>query len=391
MSDSCKTDLLVRSESKDASPYVVFAGGGSGGHLYPPLAVAAAIRVQSPRARIRFFCTERSIDRSILGVSGESYVGQPVLPVPSRPWRLPSFWRSWRKSTEACRAAFVEDRPAVVIGSGGFASAPSIVVASKLGIPTALLNPDAQPGRANRFLLRRASAIFIQWQEAAEHFPAASPLRVVGCPIRSAFLSADRATGIELFGLKPDRKTLLVTGASQGASAINNAMASLAQRLAKNSQWQVLHLTGPADLEAVCAAYDAAGVSAVCLAYTERMAEALAAADLVVSRAGASTLAEITALGRPSILIPYPYDRHQHQLVNAKVLALYGAARICRESGESKEWVDALGDQLLAMMGEQRVREEVAERSALLGRIDAAGAIATQVLSLARVRRKAVA
>lgn len=362
---------------------VVFAGGGSGGHLYPSLSIAAALRRRLPGSRVRFFCTRRSIDADILNAAGETPIAQPVMPIPTRPWRLPAFWRAWRETTDFCRGRFLEDRPDVVIGSGGFASAPGVVVAQKMGVATALLNPDVEPGRANRFLARRVKVILSQWAQSREHFAAVVVVRSVGCPIRADFARADRQAGIEHFGLDGDKKTLLVTGASQGAKGINRAMVDLAGRLAKFDHWQVLHLSGAVEYDVVNAAYRDSGCAAVCRAYTERMADALAAADLVVSRAGASTLAEITALGKPSILVPYPYDRAQHQLGNAKVLSMAGAARICRELDDADAMSAAIMEQLALLMCDGDLRAKMADNARLLGKIDAAGAIVDELVALA--------
>jgi len=372
----------VSDQGRSCELNVVFAGGGSGGHLYPSLSIASALRERLPGSRVRFFCTQRSIDADILGAAGETPIAQPVMPIPSRPWRLPAFWRAWRESTDFCRGRFLEDRPDVVIGAGGFASAPGVMVASRMGVATALLNPDVEPGRANRFLARRVKLILAQWAQSREHFAAGAVVRDVGCPIRSDFSRADRDACIEHFELDGNKKTLLVTGASQGAKGINRAMVDLAGRLSKFGDWQVLHLTGAAEFDAVLAAYRDRGCAAVCRAYTERMADALAAADLVVSRAGASTLAEITALGKPSILVPYPYDRAQHQLSNAKVLSMAGAARICRELEDAEAMSAAIMEQLAALMCDAQLRAKMADNARLLGKIDAAEAIVDELVAL---------
>ena len=290
------------------TPRIVFAGGGTGGHLYPPLAVAVALRVRLPGSRIAFHCTHRPIDRRILESSGFEVVPQKVQALRTgRPWTWPSFLAAWVSERRACRRAFDADRPAVVVGTGGFASGPPVVEAHRAGIPTALLNPDVIPGRANRYLASRADAVFVQWDESRRWFAGHHGLQVTGCPVRTDFCRADRSTGIALFGLNPERKTLLVTGASLGARTVNEAVVALRDELAMREGWQLLHITGTGDHETVVAAYAGHSLPARVLAFTDRMADALAAADLVVARAGASSLAEITALGRPSVLMPVSY------------------------------------------------------------------------------------
>ena len=370
---------------------VVFAGGGSGGHLYPTLSIADALRRSGSDVSVRFFCTHRAIDRRVLDAAGWAAIVQPVLPFPSRIGCVIPFWRAWRRSVRYCRAEFAVRRPDVVIGSGGFASGPAVVVAARMGIPTAVLNPDAQPGRANRFLARRVQLVLAQWPESWEHFPAGSVVRVVGCPIRRQFAVADRARGIVRFGLDRACRTLLVTGASQGSHSVNRAMMLLAERIGRLRQWQVLHLTGGDDRTAVQTAYTNAGVRHVCRAYTDEMADALAASDLVISRAGASTLAEITAVGRASILLPYPYDRHQHQVLNAKVLGVAGAARVCGLLTDAERIADVLGEQIVALTRDDAMRDAMARRCRDMGKPDAATRAVMEINALVEQRRKAVA
>ena len=276
--------------------------------------------------------TGRPFDRQVLEPRGYQATPQVVRPLARRPTDWWGFFRAWRAACSQVRDRFRARRPVLVVGSGGYAAGPPLKVAQKMGIPTALLNPDALPGRANRFLSRRARLIFAQWAVTRRRFPAGAPVQVTGCPVRVEFTCASRQEGLAALDLDPARRTLLVTGASQGARTINLAMVELAGFLAEAAAdrdgvaWQVLHLSGPADRQGVADAYAVAGVPATVLAFTERMASAMAAADLIVSRAGASTLAEITALGRPSILLPYPYHRDRHQRANAGVLAEAGAA-----------------------------------------------------------------
>ncbi len=200
-----------------------------------------------------------------------------------------------------------------------------------MGIPTALINPDVIPGKANKFLAGRVDVVFAQFAESAAHLSRKARVAVTGCPVRPEFLSARRENAMTRFELDPNRKTLLVTGASQGARTINDAVLANADFFAEKVDWQVLHLTGEGDYERVRAAYQGTGVRAVVLTYTEHMADALVAADLVISRAGASTLAELTAVGRASILFPYPFHRDDHQAVNAASLVRANAAVMVKD------------------------------------------------------------
>lgn len=310
-----------------AEPHVVMAGGGTGGHLFPGLAVAEAIRRREPAARLTFFTTTRALDRQLLGPHDYEQIEQPVRPFTLHPLRWPAFLWSWRRSVDAARAFLQQRRPVAVLGLGGYAAGPAVVAARRLGIRTAILNPDAIPGRANRHLVRYADLVVLQWDVSRSRFPPGVACQTLGCPIRTDFANTDPLEGRRRFELDPHRPLLLVTGASQGASTVNRALLHVWPGFhAAHPEWQLLHLSGPSEEQTMRAAYADAGAPARVLAFTSDMPLALAAADLVVSRAGASTLAELTALGRPSILLPYPYHRDRHQHANARVLADRGAA-----------------------------------------------------------------
>ena len=320
-------------------PHFVFAGGGTGGHLFPGIAVAHALRAITPAAEITFFTTTRPLDRDLLAPTGFRQIAQPTRPMLASPLTWPGFLLAWRKSTRAAAALFREHRPAAVLGLGGYAAGPAVVVGHKLNIRTAILNPDAVPGKANKLLARHADRIVLQWDVSRRFFNAAAAAKceTLGCPIRAEFARPIDPEAVAAcrrkFGLHPQRPVLLVTGASQGASSVNQTMIRVWPAFAReHPDWQLLHLTGSADEAAVRSAYASAGASredsasTQVLAFTHDMADALAASDLFVSRAGASTLAELTALGRPSILYPYPYHKDQHQRHNAQVLVDAGAA-----------------------------------------------------------------
>lgn len=312
--------------------HYVFAGGGTGGHLLPGLAVANALCTLSPHAQVTFFTTTRPLDRQLLTPTPYAQVEQSVQPFPSNPLRLGSAWWAWRQSVRAARLHFQHHRPAAVLGLGGYAAGPAVVAARALQIRAAILNPDAIPGRANRFLARYADLVVLQWDVARKRLPASAMCQTWGCPIRAEFATADGLEGRRRFELDADRPVLLVTGASQGARTVNRAVTRVWPTFWNDhQQWQLLHLSGAADEDEVRRAYAAAGVPAVVRAFTSEMAAALAAADLVISRAGASTLAELTVLGKPSILLPYPFHRDRHQHANARVLAERGAAIILED------------------------------------------------------------
>lgn len=382
-----------------ARHWLVFAGGGTGGHLFPALAVVDALRRRDEPVDVSFFCTQRPMDREILSAERVEAFPLTVQPYPRRPWDWPGFWLKWRESVRRCTRAFRQRRPAAVVGAGGYASGPPVRVAMRLGIPTFLLNPDAIPGRANQHLARKKglSGAFVQWMVTRNHFPPAVPVKVTGCPVRPAFArraqkprctdggvkdEIERRETLAGFGLQPARRTVLITGASQGARTINEAMMTLAPQVAATG-WQVLHLSGEADQERIRRVYSQAGVPGVVLPFTDRMADGMWASDLIVSRAGASSLAEILALGRPSILLPYPYHRDHHQRQNGAVLVEAGAAVMLEDLKDASANARQMGPVLLALMSDDARRAEMASAARQLGRPKAAQAVAEHLLEAA--------
>jgi len=375
--------------SQETHPLIVFAGGGTGGHLYPLVSVAVEIGRRIPAARLVFLTTDRPIDRRVIEceMSCEStpfdIAEQCVRPLPRSLRSLPGFLLAWRRSVNACLRRFRHDAPRIVIGSGGFGCGPPVVAARKLGIPTVLLNPDALPGRANRFLGRRADCVFVQWSIARDAFTKGTRVVVAGCPVRSAIGQTSRQRGMAAFGLDPTLKTLLITGASQGARSINHAIVASLERLAAVGGWQFLHVTGGADEDSVRLAYRRRGVRSSVVRYTDEMPAALAAADLVVSRAGASTLAELTAVGVASVLMPYPHHRDRHQYANAAVLVDAGAAVLVEDKLTVERNAKRLADGLVAIMGDSTRLDVMRQNAAKIGDKGAAATIADRVLSLA--------
>lgn len=385
--------MVARDPSQPDTPVIAFAGGGTGGHVYPAVAIADALRTRLPGVRLEFFGTQRPLDRCILASTEMELIEQPIVALGRRPWHWPRFLLRFRRSTLLCRATFAKRSPAIVVGTGGLGSVPAVREAARAGIPTALLNPDAIPGRANRILAGVVDVVFAQWSETIGHFERLGSVgkpsvRVTGCPVRQDFLSAERRAGLDRFGLRADRQTLLITGASQGARNINQAvLANLAFLKSVRQEWQIVHLTGEGDFDAVTGAYRRGGVEAVILRFTEHMADALAAADLVIARAGASFLAEITAVGRASILMPYPYHRDQHQLANARCLARDSAARIVRDQIDASVNGPALREVLETLMADGGTRGMMADAARRMGQGKAAATIADHLLALAHERK----
>jgi len=372
----------------------ILAGGGSGGHLYPGLAVAEALREIEPEAGILFLCTERGIDERILAESGFSFIPQSIVPLPRKVGQVWNFYSCWRDSIGLCKGILQKEQPRAVLGLGGFASGPALKVASKMEIPTAMLNPDAVPGIANRYARRYARKIFLQWETSKQYFDKdESKCVVTGCPIRQAIVQGRGARGEGreakcALGLAEDKKLLVVMGGSQGGHNVNQAVVACLKGMGEKrwavptlQDWQVLHLTGKADNKQVSREYEQAGIAAAIWAYTEQMDKVLAAAELVIGRAGASTLAELTAAGVPSILLPYPYHKDQHQLRNAEVLAKAGAAKIVTDTCDEEKTAKALATVLGDSMIEEQL-QKMADSAQRLAQPEAARRVAEELLGM---------
>jgi UDP-N-acetylglucosamine--N-acetylmuramyl-(pentapeptide) pyrophosphoryl-undecaprenol N-acetylglucosamine transferase len=380
--------------------FFIFAGGGSGGHLFPGLAAAEALKRAEAEAEIIFLATQRPIDEKILKNSGFRFKPQPVQPIPHRVGQLWPFWQGWRSSVRMCGELFKRSRPAAVLGLGGFASGPAMKAAEQMQIPVGMINPDAVPGRANRFGIKRADRIFLQWQQSMQYFGSAAGRCVVtGCPIRRTMVEniqgvkpPEERVGICLkLGLDAEKKILLVMGGSQGGRTINRAIVSCLKGAAKgwNCRWQIVHLAGESDHEWVRQEYRQTDWQATVWAFCDQMDVLLPLAGLVVGRAGASSLAELTAAGVPSILMPYPYHKDQHQLRNAEILASSGAAKIVRDDPNNAEaTASALLDPLRQCLAGPEIIAEMGQRALTLGRPDAADAVARELIALAERSKK---
>jgi len=362
----------------DLATYI-FAGGGTGGHVYPGLAVAAELTRLRPDAKVVFACSRREIDRRILDPQPYAIVPQPVRPLPRRPWQVFSFARAWWASSRLARDLVRDLRPRAVLGLGGYAAGPVVKRAARRRIPTGLVNPDAVPGKANRYLAKYADVIFTQFEPTRRSF---SPrlegkVRCVGCPVRRALLGADRHEALRHFRLDPARKTLFVQGGSQGAANINQAVLALGGDLDELADtWQVLHVTGPGQGEQVFRQAADRRILVRALEFCDRMDLAYAAAALVLGRSGAGTVAELSATGTPAVLMPYPYHADQQQQQNAAPLAEAGAAMICQDERDAALNAEALRGTLIVILRDPARLSAMEQAAGGLARPDAAATIA---------------
>ena len=337
-----------------------FAGGGTGGHIYPAIAIAERITELQPGAQIKFFCSNRPIDSAILADSPFEPTILPAMAFSIRPPRFCSFLCSLIKSYRlAAKELSAVKEDAVVIGIGGFLSAPVVFAAAKLSIPVFMVNVDIVPGRANKLLARFAKEIFVQFDETPKHFgPNAPKVTVTGCPLRAAFMDPDKARTIAKLQLDENKKTILITGASSGSESINNAVLHLLPALEHFApDWQIVHLAGRNNYQRIEAAYNDAKISHRVLGYWHDMANLYACADIIVGRAGAVSIAEFAASGKPTICLPYPYHRDKHQYRNAAALVTAGQAVIVDDHiGDSDKTSKELQKCLEELMADDQKR-----------------------------------
>lgn len=365
---------------------MVIAGGGTGGHVFPGIAVAEEFKQRHEKAEVLFIGTEHGIESRIIPKEG-----YPIRFIPAEGFVGKSPIKKIKSLFRMCSAVLYSKhllkaiRPDIVIGTGGYASFGPVAMACLLGIPTLILEQNLLPGMANRVLGRFVDAVAVTYHESITFFPM-SKTHLTGNPIRHRMLStANRKSAYELFSLKEDMFTVFVSGGSSGSKSINNAVVNcLNYLLDLKEDVQFLHQTGEADYESVRKAYRKTGIRGMVAPFIYQMAEAYSVADLVISRAGATTLAEITALGKPAILIPYPYARG-HQEFNARKLAEAGAARLILEQELSGALL-AGNIKEIYMSGD--LRAEMKRQGIAMGRMDASERVVDIALSLINLKRK---
>ena len=354
---------------------VAIACGGTGGHLFPGLAIGASLEEQG--AEVLYLVSNKEVDRhAVQGVPAEQVVTLPAVALTGRNWL--AFARGFAGSLRVARTLFRSRPPGAALAMGGFTSAPPVLAARRDGAATFLHEANAIPGRANRWLAHVVDEAFVFFPGAAERLWH-QRIRTVGMPVRAQFLTpADPGPCRAALGLRAGDPVLLVTGGSQGARTLNELMVrTLPVLRLLEPRLQVLHLTGDADFEAVRKAYAAQSVPARVRPFLTEMELALGAATALVSRAGASSLAEAAALGVPSLLIPLPSAADNHQYFNARALVDTGAARMLRQAEATPERVVW---ELRALLQEGPVREGVRQQLARWHSPDAARTVAEVIL-----------
>ncbi|MFM9960039.1 MAG: undecaprenyldiphospho-muramoylpentapeptide beta-N-acetylglucosaminyltransferase [Planctomycetaceae bacterium] len=373
---------------------VIFAGGGTGGHLFPGIAVARELLAREPDARLLFVGSQKPIEQEILVGAGFDHFALPSVSPSLTPTRIGSSllnnWRAYRQAN----AILTRERPNVVVGLGGFASVPPVLAAWRAGVPIVLLEQNIVPGKATRWLSRFADVVCLPWPQAANGLPRGVKTIVTGNPIRreiAMLANAESKTG-EPGGVSPrtlnanhvrgrtppGSPTLLILGGSQGASSLNAAVLdALATLQVELTGWQIVHQTGAADLDAIRQRYAALSLMADVQPFFRDMAEQYRRATCVLSRAGATTLAELACAGLPALLVPLPTSAHDHQRLNARLFANHSAALVAEPSSPT---ADSLRTSLAQLLSDQALRNRLSQNLHALAQPQAASAV-VEILS----------
>ena len=353
---------------------VILAGGGTGGHLFPALAIAEEFVRRKGKTKVLFIGTKRGLERRLLydgtfpvrfidieGIRGKGFIGvlRGAMKIPG------SMFQSW--------GILRDFDPHIVIGVGGYASGPAVFAAHLMGVKTAIAEQNALPGFTNRILGKVAKRIFLTFPDESRVFPEKKVV-VAGNPVRNAFIEEGEKKK------KTGTFTLLIFGGSQGASAINSAVMEALQYMeGVMDGLKIIHQTGERDLEKVANAYREHNINAEVLPFITDMAEACKEADLLICRAGATSIAEITVLGKAAIFIPYPFATGNHQELNAKTLVDAGAAEMIVEDELSGRTLFQMIEELYRNSGRIEIMEKMSKS---LGNIKAASNIVNECLTL---------
>ena len=364
---------------------VIIAGGGTGGHLFPAIALAQELRSRFPDSSLLFVGAEGGIEASLLAKGGWDFEGIRASGLQGK--GLPQRLRSLAliplglvRSRSILRRFF----PDTVVGLGGYASAAMVLAAVLAKVPTVIHEANAFPGLANRWLGRIVDLVAIAFEGTSVFFPK-TKVRVTGNPVRAELFGVNRAAATARLGLDPDQFTLLILGGSQGAHRLNQAVLEALPLLeSERGRLQFLHSSGSSDLDQVQRGYLAGGHRAVVEPFFWDMAVVYAAADLCLCRAGASTVAELCALGKPSVLVPFPFASNDHQRWNAEAVVAGGGARLLSDGELNGATVAKI---VRSFLHDRGLMEAMGSRANVLAKPDAVARLADLVVESARLPR----
>jgi UDP-N-acetylglucosamine--N-acetylmuramyl-(pentapeptide) pyrophosphoryl-undecaprenol N-acetylglucosamine transferase len=354
---------------------IIIAGGGTGGHLFPGIAIANELARRFGDLKVLFVVGRKRMEEEIISRAGyracsidvEGMLGRGIFGA------MKAFSKMAVSSFQSLRI-LRDFRPHLVVGVGGYSSGPLGLVAWILGIPTAIHEQNSYPGLTNRLLSRFAKRVFISFEQSSRYFKRGNVI-FTGNPVREELIASKQPAGRD-----DGRFVILVVGGSQGARAINRAVVDALKELKREGFLPfAIHQTGPTDLETVIGGYRAHGIEAEVTPFIEDMASAYGMANLVICRAGATTIAELAALGKPSILIPFPYATHDHQVMNANSLMSRGAADMILEKDLTG---DTLAEKIKGYMHHTDELERMSSLAFKAGMPRAAELIVDQLIEL---------
>jgi UDP-N-acetylglucosamine--N-acetylmuramyl-(pentapeptide) pyrophosphoryl-undecaprenol N-acetylglucosamine transferase len=359
---------------------VLIAAGGTGGHLYPGLAIAEEWMRAHPDSKVVFVGTSRGPETQAVPRAGFELTTIAARGFPRRPglgW-IRAVFGLGRALVQSFRL-IVDFKPHVVVGTGSYVSAPVVLIARLFGIPVIIQEQNSIPGATNRWLNLLATEVHISFVESRGYFRRKNNLRVSGNPIRRSLLQQDRLGAYEAFGLDPEKRTLFVFGGSRGAQSINRAVQGALERLKGLAQLQVIWQTGSDDFEEIRRRFQDFPLRVRVFAYLEAIEKAYAVADLAICRAGAMTIAELAASGVPAILVPYPHATRDHQTHNARGLLDRDAAEVIADKDLNPE---ILAGKVEALLRDEPRLRRLARNARAFARIDAAQRIARSMEQL---------
>ena len=351
---------------------IIIAGGGTGGHVFPPISIAQEISGRDKKDEILFVGTKTGMENELVvkngfqikHISSRGFVGRGLFK------SIIAIFSAFKGVLDSI-SIIQKHKPDVVLGVGGYVSGPFLLAASLLRIPTAICEQNTVPGVTNRILGKIVNVVFASYDSSVQYFPTKKVL-ITGNPIRKGIIDASSKSQ------ESESLAVLVFGGSQGAYSLNRFLPEAFSKIEQNNI-SIIHQTGKKDFEFVKQLYSDNRVEANVLEFIDDMAGAYSKSDLVIGRAGAGTIAEITALGKPSILVPFPYAAHDHQLENAKVLQDYEAAVLIEDKDATPE---ILADTLTELLNRDKLNN-MSANAKQLGKPEAAKEIVDHLYSLA--------
>lgn len=363
----------------------IISGGGTSGHINPALAIAARLKADLPASDIRFLGTERGLEATLVPAAGFDFTAIRASGLPGRASVAAiKAIREFLAGRQQCRRIMKQWRPDAVIGTGGYVCSPVVAAAAGLGIPVLLHEQNALPGRSNRLMARQSQAVCFSFPGSDKYFKTAAPLILTGNPVRPEFFRQDKTQARRILGMPAAAVIVLAIGGSLGAGSVNRAIlgwaADLEQRKNTASSSNPLIYLGCGKQHYAQVAAAAADISCLAVSpYIDDIHHYMAAADLIICRAGAGACFELAALGKPSVLVPYPYAAGDHQTYNARYLADQKAAIICPDSQLVPAWLTEVIEPLLA---DNRALDQMGQAASGLARPDAAAKICQALYEL---------